>query len=130
MVAGVPGTPFSKDTSGASPIDISGGEPEPTDFSSSSAKCAQCHKYYASFDTLKEHIQLCHPDRSIGFSCLHCNAVFSNRHQLDKHEQLHSPHVQVVSQISMLCYFFSRVSFILSSIVAEAKPGIDMGLGL
>lgn len=109
----MPSNSFLKENISASPIDISGGELEPTDLSAASAvKCAHCHKFYSSFESLKEHIQVSHSEQTIGFPCVQCNAAFSNRDQLDKHEQLHSPHAPVVSQTFSCAEILNRSNFI------------------
>lgn len=96
----VTGNPVFKDSN--LPIDISAGEAESSDYLSSAAKCPHCFKSYSSLDTLKEHIQLCRSERPVTFSCVQCNAAFSTRDQLDKHETLHSPNAQVVSKPAIL----------------------------
>lgn len=39
------------------------------------------------------------------YGCLQCNAAFSNRDLLEKHELLHSPNAQVVSYIYLFLFF-------------------------
>lgn len=100
VVTGVSGSSFLKEGNNASLTEIPGSELESSEFSPSAVKCLHCHKYYGGFETLKEHIQVCHGERAIGYPCLQCNAAFPNRDQLDKHELLHSPNAQVVSSTS------------------------------
>lgn len=106
VVTGLPSNAFlTKENSiNGSPIDLPLGESEVAEFSPSAVKCLHCLKYFSGFDMLKEHIQLCHPERAVGYSCVQCNAAFANREQLEKHQVLHSPESQVVSKffIAML----------------------------
>ncbi|KAK7572082.1 hypothetical protein V9T40_014554 [Parthenolecanium corni] len=96
VVTGLPSNAFLKESSiSGSPIDVPFGENEIAESSPSTVKCLHCPKFYSGFDMLKEHIQLCHPERAIGYSCVQCNAAFSNREQLEKHQVLHSPESQV-----------------------------------
>ncbi|XP_065206485.1 zinc finger protein 1 isoform X2 [Planococcus citri] len=76
----------------------SSGEPESSDYSSA-VKCPHCFKNFVSYDVLKEHLQICRPDRPVAYPCVQCNAAFSTRDQLDKHEQLHSPNAQVSCKV-------------------------------
>lgn len=105
VVTGLPSNAFLKESSiSGSPIDVPFGENEIAESSPSTVKCLHCPKFYSGFDMLKEHIQLCHPERAIGYSCVQCNAAFSNREQLEKHQVLHSPESQVVSFHDILVY--------------------------
>lgn len=78
------------------PIEVAAGAETDADYSTP-VKCPHCFKAFANFDTLKDHIPICRPERPVPFTCMQCNAAFSTREQLDKHELLHSPNAQVVS---------------------------------
>lgn len=45
-------------------------------------KCPHCLKGFSGFEALKEHVHSNHPERTnngFGFSCVQCNATFTNR---------------------------------------------------
>lgn len=94
-------------------------------------KCPQCQKGCSSFQSLKEHIECCHPHAipeegstaslppasavaspppaAVGtggpYGCSQCTTSFSTKDQLEKHELLHSPNAQVVSTIIVFLYY-------------------------
>lgn len=71
-------------------------------------KCPQCGGGYPGFQALKEHVESSHPGNG-SLACLQCALTFPTRDLLEKHELLHSPNAQVVSN---LCSFFFH--FLLS----------------
>jgi hypothetical protein len=87
-------------------------------------KCPQCQKGCQTFQALKEHMEAAHADLATApesgplptstpsavsptpslvgaggpFGCSQCTTSFATKDQLEKHELLHSPNAQVVSE--------------------------------
>ncbi|KAI5723315.1 hypothetical protein M8J76_004197 [Diaphorina citri] len=61
-------------------------------------KCPHCCQGFNSPLHMKDHLEVCPESAgssSVLLPCLQCNAVFSSRDLLEKHELLHSPNSQV-----------------------------------
>ncbi|KAL1452489.1 hypothetical protein WDU94_006717 [Cyamophila willieti] len=68
-------------------------------------KCPNCGQGFTSPHHMKDHLEVCMESAGASSAlspCLQCNAVFSSRDLLEKHELLHSPNSQVRSVYSQL----------------------------
>lgn len=91
----------------SSDSDFSGALSPGSATSSGNYRCPHCGQSFASPHAAKDHLEVCFESGSGSgglLPCLQCNAVFSSRDLLEKHELLHSPNAQVVS-VSVLCFF-------------------------
>lgn len=70
-----------------------------------------CTEQFPSKDEAYHHVQMCHPDFALGFSCKECPLAFRYKHELREHNEVrHSPPVPIRSSLYLhKLYFPARV---------------------